>query len=81
MNDKADIETSAEFEAFIASRALALGVENLSRILPRLDATQSQILRRGMESVLSPRPTKLSPGQFAGADSRASGPKPTSYRT
>ena len=46
MNDNATIATSPEFEASIARRALLLGLENLSRILPQLDATQSRILQR-----------------------------------
>lgn len=77
MNDNATIATSPEFEASIARRALLLGVENLSRILPQLDATQSRILQRGMEAVLSPRPsTKMSVEQFPSQGVSGSRPAP-----
>lgn len=78
MNEKYSrnpISTSADFEQTIARRALLLGVENLSRILPNLDATQSQILSRGMASLVGPS-TQVNAPAFNQAPATSQTPRP-----
>lgn len=73
--DTPSISVSPDFEQTIARRALLLGVENLSRILPSLDANQSRILSRGMESVLGAS-TRVNTPQFDPSQANSPAPRP-----
>lgn len=80
MNELSAIETSPEFETAIARRALALGAENLSRIMGNLDPTQAQILSRGMERVLAPS-LGTTPSSRLSADAFQSTPQASASRS